>query len=152
MFSYAGQGAATAIEDATVLATLIASTNPSNSCVEIAEAYEHLRMPRIKAIRAIIEPNASVFSMPDGEAQRQRDARLRTSAKQASEVESKSDHHRTALESENTELKRDAEPKSDFDRTAWTSQNTEQWVKDYDGLAEVSRLRLLICPITFADR
>lgn len=72
---FAGQGAAMAIEDATVLSRLIAraSQDPSLSLNDISTAYENIRRPRVNGIRQIVKANVAIFGLADGEKQAERD-------------------------------------------------------------------------------
>jgi salicylate hydroxylase len=75
MEPFQAQGAAQAIEDAFVLAECLAATD------DVAEAfrrYERVRMHRAEELQDSSANAANVFYLPDGEAQRQRDARYAT--------------------------------------------------------------------------
>ncbi|KAF7186926.1 FAD-dependent monooxygenase OpS4 [Pseudocercospora fuligena] len=68
---YAGQGAAMAIEDATLLAALVSRSACSQTMLSITRAYENLRRPRIVGFRDIIKRNIQQWSAekPNVEAQ-----------------------------------------------------------------------------------
>ena len=66
---YAGQGAAMAMEDAAVLATLLSSSADFSSFGDVAKSYEQLRRPRVQGFREIIQSNMKQFGDPDPEAQ-----------------------------------------------------------------------------------
>jgi salicylate hydroxylase len=68
MYPFMGQGAAQAIEDGAALAACHA--NPSDTLQE----YERLRLPRVTLVQAMSRANKIRFHMPDGLAQRTRDA------------------------------------------------------------------------------
>jgi salicylate hydroxylase len=75
MLPYMAQGAAQAIEDGATLAACIrgASAKTIESAINL---YETLRKPRTAQIQALARRNSSVFHLPDGPEQRERDARM----------------------------------------------------------------------------
>ncbi len=74
MLPFMGQGAAQAIEDA---ATLKGCLLKSRSNVAAAlRHYEQLRLPRASRLQGMSEINKTRFHMPDGSAQRRRDAEM----------------------------------------------------------------------------
>jgi salicylate hydroxylase len=71
MYPFMGQGAAMAIEDGFALtACLPAVADPA----EALQQYERLRLPRVILLQAMSRANKIRFHMPDGLAQRTRDA------------------------------------------------------------------------------
>ena len=71
MYPFMGQGAAMAIEDgATLAACLCAVADPA----EALQQYERLRLPRVILLQAMSRANKIRFHIPDGLAQRTRDA------------------------------------------------------------------------------
>jgi salicylate hydroxylase len=46
----------------------------------VLRRYEEIRKPRASQVQAYARRNGTVFHLPDGEAQRQRDAQLATAA------------------------------------------------------------------------
>ncbi|KAM3418519.1 hypothetical protein BST61_g4497 [Cercospora zeina] len=66
---YAGQGAAMAIEDATVLSVLLSSSEVFSEFSEVARTYEKIRRPRIQGFREIIYANMSRWSQNDANVQ-----------------------------------------------------------------------------------
>src|SRR6516162_7753329 len=71
MYPFMGQGAAMAIEDGVALtACLRAVADPA----EALQQYERLRLPRVILLQAMSRANKVRFHMPDGLAQRMRDA------------------------------------------------------------------------------
>jgi salicylate hydroxylase len=75
MLPYMAQGAAQAIEDGATLAACIrgASAKTIEGAINL---YETLRKPRTAQIQALARRNSSVFHLPDGPEQRERDARM----------------------------------------------------------------------------
>lgn len=73
------QGAAQAIEDAVLLGCLLGTA--TCECIPAAlSTYVMLRLPRVRTIQSLARRNAVMFHLPDGPAQRERDARLGSSA------------------------------------------------------------------------
>ena len=71
MYPFMGQGAAMAIEDGATLATCLrAIGNPAEALLH----YERLRLPRVTRLQQMSRANKTRFHMPDGPAQRARDA------------------------------------------------------------------------------
>jgi salicylate hydroxylase len=71
MYPFMGQGAAMAIEDGAALAACLhAVSDPA----EALQQYERLRLPRVILLQAMSRANKIRFHMPDGLAQRMRDA------------------------------------------------------------------------------
>jgi salicylate hydroxylase len=71
MYPFMGQGAAMAIEDGAALAACLrAVADP----VDALRQYERLRLPRVILLQAMSRANKIRFHMPDGLAQRTRDA------------------------------------------------------------------------------
>jgi len=73
MYPFMGQGAAQAIEDGAALAACLraaADTDPADTLRD----YERLRLPRVMLLQAMSRANKIRFHMPDGLAQRARDA------------------------------------------------------------------------------
>jgi salicylate hydroxylase len=74
MLPYMAQGAAQAIEDGATLARCLAEA-PAG--VELAlQRYETIRLPRTSHIQAMAQRNATVFHLPDGPAQQERDSKM----------------------------------------------------------------------------
>ena len=78
MGPYVGQGAAQGIEDAAVLAELLAPNTPSSSIPRLTSLYETLRKPRADAIAGFALSNKDAFILPDGEAADARNEMLRS--------------------------------------------------------------------------
>jgi salicylate hydroxylase len=76
MLPFMAQGAAQAIEDGATLASCLAAA-PSG-IPEALRRYERLRIPRTSRLQAISADNKTRFHLPDGPAQRERDARMAT--------------------------------------------------------------------------
>ncbi len=72
MFPFFAQGAAQAIEDAAVLARCLAA-RPGDPVAALAR-YEELRIPRTTRLQEVSHARAHVNHLPDGPAQRARDA------------------------------------------------------------------------------
>jgi salicylate hydroxylase len=78
MLPFMGQGAAQAIEDA---ATLKGCLSKFSTDVPAAlRLYERLRLPRASLLQGMSEANKIRFHMPDGQAQRERDAEMASGA------------------------------------------------------------------------
>jgi salicylate hydroxylase len=75
MLPFMAQGAAQAIEDGATLASVFAGSD-SLSAVEALREYERLRLPRTSRIQALAADNKIRFHLPDGPAQRERDAQM----------------------------------------------------------------------------
>ena len=73
MLPFLAQGACQAIEDAAVLARCLAGLVPDAAPAALAR-YETLRKPRATRIQDGSRQNATTYHLPDGEAQRRRDA------------------------------------------------------------------------------
>jgi salicylate hydroxylase len=79
MLPFMAQGAVQAIEDAAVLAKCLEGAD--RTVVPAAlRRYEEIRKPRASQVQAYARRNGTVFHLPDGEAQRQRDAHLAAAA------------------------------------------------------------------------
>jgi len=74
---YRAQGAAMAIEDATVLANLLSRISHHSQLRPLLKAYEDLRLGRTVAAQESSRLNRLVFTLPDGPEQRERDNNLR---------------------------------------------------------------------------
>ncbi|HEX4366620.1 MAG TPA: FAD-dependent monooxygenase [Rhodopila sp.] len=77
MYPFMGQGAAQAIEDGAALAACLAAgagDPASGDPVAALKRYEQLRLPRVSRLQAMSRANKTRFHMPDGAAQRARDA------------------------------------------------------------------------------
>jgi 2-polyprenyl-6-methoxyphenol hydroxylase-like FAD-dependent oxidoreductase len=70
---YAGQGAASGIEDAAVLSELFRHASPQDDLQRLARLYEKIRQPRVKLIQTLALVNGVAFSLPDGAKQQKRD-------------------------------------------------------------------------------
>jgi salicylate hydroxylase len=78
MLPFLAQGAAQAIEDGATLAACLAGAG-----ADVAGAlrrYERLRIPRTSRVQATSTANKARFHLPDGPAQRERDARMAAGA------------------------------------------------------------------------
>ncbi|MSR13677.1 MAG: FAD-binding protein [Gammaproteobacteria bacterium] len=75
MLPFMAQGAVQSVEDAFVLAKCLEHAHHS-SIPEALVRYETIRRPRVSQVQARARENAHTFHLPDGEAQRQRDAEL----------------------------------------------------------------------------
>lgn len=76
MLPYQAQGAGQAIEDAVALAAALVSVGDGDDIETALHAYEAERLPRASVIQAGSRSNGKLFHLPDGEAQRARDAAL----------------------------------------------------------------------------
>ena len=73
MYPFMGQGAAQAIEDGAALAACLVVAGDADPAETLRE-YERLRLPRVTLVQAMSRANKIRFHMPDGLAQRMRDA------------------------------------------------------------------------------
>jgi len=73
MYPFMGQGAAQAIEDGACLAACLRATGDVDPAATLRD-YERLRLPRVMLLQAMSRANKIRFHMPDGLAQRARDA------------------------------------------------------------------------------
>jgi salicylate hydroxylase len=76
MLPHHGQGANQAIEDAVVLAGLLAGARGPAETDEALQHYEALRKPRSRQLQIGSRINGKCFQVPDGPATRERDERL----------------------------------------------------------------------------
>src|SRR5712692_6800200 len=75
MLPFMAQGAVQAIEDAAVLAKCLEGVDRT-TVPSALRRYEEIHKPRASQVQAYARRNGTVFHLPDGEAQRQRDAHL----------------------------------------------------------------------------
>jgi salicylate hydroxylase len=78
MLPFMGQGAAQAIEDAATLKSCLQQF-PDDAAAALRR-YEKLRLPRASRLQGMSEINKTRFHMPDGAAQKQRDAEMASGA------------------------------------------------------------------------
>ena len=74
MLPFMAQGACQAIEDAVVLARCLEAASDA-TVVDALRRYETIRRPRVDRVQRASRDNLTTFHLPDGEAQRARDAR-----------------------------------------------------------------------------
>ena len=74
MLPFMGQGAAQAIEDAATLKSCLSKF--PNDVPAALRLYEQLRLPRASHLQGMSETNKTRFHLPDGQAQRARDAEM----------------------------------------------------------------------------
>jgi len=74
MLPFMGQGAAQAIEDGATLAGCLVKL-PGDVAAAL-RLYERLRLPRASRLQAMSEINKTRFHLPDGQAQKERDAEM----------------------------------------------------------------------------
>jgi salicylate hydroxylase len=86
MLPFLAQGACQAIEDAAVLARLLATASPAEAPAALRR-YEELRKPRTARVQQGSYQNATTYHLPDGPAQRARDARYAALAQDTSYAE-----------------------------------------------------------------
>jgi salicylate hydroxylase len=80
MVPYVSQGASQSIEDAAVLAEELATVDPAGVSTAL-EGYVQRRAERARTVQIAAMDNRKVFHLPDGDRQRERDARMRSVAK-----------------------------------------------------------------------
>jgi salicylate hydroxylase len=73
MLPFMAQGACQAIEDAAVLARYLATAH-GGAIPDALRRYEDIRAPRVRAVQRASRENATTYHLPDGPAQRERDA------------------------------------------------------------------------------
>ncbi|WP_370499949.1 FAD-dependent monooxygenase [Mycolicibacterium sp. jd] len=76
MVPYVSQGASQSIEDAAVLAEELAMAGPAEVTAAL-DAYVQRRAERARTVQIAAMDNRGVFHLPDGDRQRERDARMR---------------------------------------------------------------------------
>jgi salicylate hydroxylase len=74
MLPFMGQGAAQAIEDAATLTSCLLKC--PDDVPEALRLYERLRLPRTSRLQGMSDTNKTRFHMPDGPAQKARDAEM----------------------------------------------------------------------------
>jgi salicylate hydroxylase len=79
MLPFMAQGAAQAIEDGATLATSLRHAGAADVPAALAR-YDALRRPRASRLQALSQENKTRFHLPDGPAQRERDALMRSGA------------------------------------------------------------------------
>jgi salicylate hydroxylase len=75
MLPYMAQGAAQAIEDGAALAACLQEGH-SQEVADLLRQYEAIRQPRTAAIQALARRNSTIFHLPDGPDQQERDTRM----------------------------------------------------------------------------
>lgn len=75
MLPFMAQGAAQAIEDGATLAAILSKTDRQH-IPQALVAYETVRLPRTSRIQAMATDNKTRFHLPDGPAQKRRDAQM----------------------------------------------------------------------------
>jgi salicylate hydroxylase len=76
MLPFLAQGAAQAMEDGVTLATLLSNLDSPAAVPETLRGYESVRRPRVTRVQRMAFDNKARLHMPDGPAQRARDAEL----------------------------------------------------------------------------
>ena len=79
MLPFLAQGACQAVEDAAVVTQCVAAAKPA-MIAHALQKYEAVRQPRVWQVQRISRQNATTYHLPDGEAQRERDARWAAAA------------------------------------------------------------------------
>lgn len=79
MLPFLAQGACQAVEDAAVLARCLAEATVE-AVPEALRRYQAARQPRVWEVQRVSRKNATTYHLPDGEAQRERDARYAAQA------------------------------------------------------------------------
>lgn len=74
MLPYMAQGAAQAIEDGATLARCLAEDSADAEAA--LQRYETIRLPRTSRVQAMARRNATVFHLPDGPEQQERDSKM----------------------------------------------------------------------------
>ena len=80
MLPFLAQGAAQAIEDGVALASLLSRVDSEAAVPAALQAYEAIRRPRVTRVQAMSAANKVRSHLPDGEAQRERDAAFASGA------------------------------------------------------------------------
>ena len=79
MLPFLAQGACQAVEDAAVLTKCLTAAS-ATAIPEALQHYQASRQPRVWQVQRISRQNATTYHLPDGEAQRERDARWAAAA------------------------------------------------------------------------
>lgn len=79
MLPFLAQGACQAVEDTAVLTTCLAATSRA-TVADALQRYQGARQPRVWQVQQISRQNATTYHLPDGEAQRERDAKWQAAA------------------------------------------------------------------------
>jgi salicylate hydroxylase len=74
---YRAQGAAMAVEDAAVLGNLLSRISHISQLGPLLKAYQDLRLPRTADVQESSRLNQTIFHLPDGPEQRDRDESMR---------------------------------------------------------------------------
>ncbi|SPN98901.1 related to salicylate hydroxylase [Cephalotrichum gorgonifer] len=117
MLPYLAQGANSALEDGAVLGTLLAKVVPARKDAQlrrVSEMYQALRRDRGAEIQRESFGQRTDFHLPDGEAQKARDARMVAA------------------------LERDSGPDEGFP-SRWTCPRVQRFLYGYDAYAEAER-------------
>ncbi|KAI9825138.1 MAG: hypothetical protein M1819_000596 [Sarea resinae] len=77
MTPYQGQGAAMGIEDGAALAETLSRAKDVADIKRVLQAFESIRKPRAELLTSASSMLGKMWQMPDGEAQKQRDERMR---------------------------------------------------------------------------
>jgi salicylate hydroxylase len=75
MLPFMAQGSAQAIKDGATLAAVLAGCDRRH-VAEALRDYERLRLPRTSRVQVLATTNKTRFHLPDGPAQRERDAQM----------------------------------------------------------------------------
>jgi salicylate hydroxylase len=80
MLPFLAQGAAQAIEDGVVLSSFLSRVDSPAAVPAALQAYEAIRRPRVTRVQAMSAANKVRSHLPDGDAQRERDAAFASGA------------------------------------------------------------------------
>jgi 2-polyprenyl-6-methoxyphenol hydroxylase-like FAD-dependent oxidoreductase len=89
MLPYVAQGAAQGIEDAAVLACVLAMITSASEVEKALKVFQVLRKERAERIQASAAETRRALHLPDGEEQRKRDQRMRAAGKGTREQDGK---------------------------------------------------------------
>jgi salicylate hydroxylase len=79
MLPFLAQGACQAVEDAAVITRCLGAADPA-TIANALQTYAALRQPRVWQVQRISRQNATTYHLPDGDAQRERDAKWAAAA------------------------------------------------------------------------
>ncbi|KAL5536479.1 hypothetical protein ACEPAF_301 [Sanghuangporus sanghuang] len=135
MLPYHAQGAAMAIEDSAVLGSVLSRLAEISDLGNLLRSYEQLRKPRTSKTQAASRTNRTLFHLPDGPLQRDRDAELRktmeTGRQQESATHSQGDQE-LGKESEAVSSKADELQRFIADQYAYDAEReVERWWSEH---------------------
>ncbi|KAG6852673.1 hypothetical protein C0991_010020 [Blastosporella zonata] len=129
MLPYRAQGAAMAVEDAAVLGNLVSRITNHAQLPELLRAYQQLRHPRASNMQYASRENQSMYHLPDGPKQVQRDLAMR---KEMEEEVMRASSHGNGIE----------KGREEGQVNPWADKTKLNALYNYDTDLEVDRWRL----------